>query len=98
MTDTDDRPSIAELQRLALENSTFDAGLLLAELPHDLEAAGYKPSVTAEIVALVKSGAVLLEIAAAALAWRGPPGGGRSDAEIIGMTEVLIETLEKVRP
>jgi hypothetical protein len=41
--------------------------LLLAELPHDLRAAGYKESVISEILALITAGPKLLEIATEAL-------------------------------
>ena len=39
---------------------------------------------------------VLIEIAEAALAWRGQPGGGRSDADVIRACEVLLVALAKI--
>lgn len=94
MTDTDDQPSIAELQRSREpdEDTVCRRCHSLVRIPLGMEPSEVCDACAQSLLP------VLLEIAAAALAWRGPPGGGRSDAEIIGTAEVLIETLEKVRP
>jgi hypothetical protein len=60
------RPSIAELQR---GFSSLNVDLLLAELPHDMRDAGYKDEVADAVAAFVSAAPVLLEIAAAALAY-----------------------------
>lgn len=88
-----------ELDRNDQQNIHTD-NLWIALLPHQCLASIEQEQErnATGIVATHNAADVLIAVCEAALVWRGPPGGGRSDAEVIMACETLLATLAKITP